>query len=135
MKLAVPTPRSFRDFYAFERHVKTCRAHRGLEMPPVWYQQPVFYFSNPGSIVGNDAEVFSPADSHELDYELELGLVIGPGGRDIPADDAWRHVSGFTIINDLSAARSSAPGNVGRAWPGKRQGLRDRRRSAIGHAG
>ncbi|HZK80134.1 MAG TPA: fumarylacetoacetate hydrolase family protein [Humisphaera sp.] len=72
-------------------------------MPPVWYQQPVFYFSNPGSIVGHDAEVFAPADSHELDYELELGLVVGRGGRDIPAEDAWRHVSGFTIINDLSA--------------------------------
>jgi len=103
MKLPLPIPRSFRDFYAFERHVKTCRAHRGLETPPIWYQQPVFYFSNPGSIVGNDAEIFAPAGSKELDYELELGLVIGRGGRDIPTEDAWRHVAGFTIINDFSA--------------------------------
>src|SRR2546423_2714080 len=33
----VPVPRSFRDFYAFEQHVKTCRAKRGLEMNPAWY--------------------------------------------------------------------------------------------------
>ncbi|HWE03377.1 MAG TPA: fumarylacetoacetate hydrolase family protein [Tepidisphaeraceae bacterium] len=103
MKLEVPAPRSFRDFYAFERHVKTCRAHRGLEMPPAWYEQPVFYFSNPGSIVGNESAVAAPADSCELDYELELGLVIGKGGRDIPMEDAWKHVAGFTVINDLSA--------------------------------
>ncbi len=47
---AMPAPfpvASLRDFYAFEQHVKTCRAHRGLDMVPQWYQVPVFYFSNP----------------------------------------------------------------------------------------
>ena len=43
---------SLRDFYAFEQHVKTCRAHRGLPMVPQWYEVPVFYFSNPVAIVG-----------------------------------------------------------------------------------
>ena len=52
---------SFRDFYAFEEHVKTARARRGLEMVPEWYELPVFYFSNPRSIVGHDAEVTAPA--------------------------------------------------------------------------
>src|SRR5437870_681699 len=33
----IPSPRAFRDFYAFEQHVKTCRAQRGLEMPLAWY--------------------------------------------------------------------------------------------------
>jgi fumarylacetoacetate (FAA) hydrolase len=103
MRLPVPTPRTFRDFYAFEQHVKTCRAHRGLEMPPVWYQQPVFYFSNPNSIVSDNHPVFAPAGSNELDYELELGLVIGTAGRDIEPAHAWRHVAGFTIVNDFSA--------------------------------
>src|SRR5437868_493785 len=41
----VPAPRSFRDFYAFEQHVKTCRQKRGLEMNPAWYRAPAFYFS------------------------------------------------------------------------------------------
>jgi len=99
----VVRPPAFRDFYAFEAHVKNARARRGLAMEPDWYEIPVFYFSNPGSLVGHDGEVFAPAGSQELDYELELGIVIGVGGRDIPADEAWKHVAGLTIINDLSA--------------------------------
>jgi fumarylacetoacetate (FAA) hydrolase len=96
-------PPSFRDFYAFEQHVKAARARRGLEMPPAWYEVPVFYFSNPTSLIGHEAEVYPPLGCAELDYELELGIVIGQGGRDIPAERAWEHVFGFTIINDLSA--------------------------------
>src|SRR5213080_392145 len=42
-------PPSFRDFYAFEQHVKTARARRGLDMVQAWYEIPVFYFSNPNS--------------------------------------------------------------------------------------
>ncbi len=99
----VVRPPAFRDFYAFEQHVRTARRRRGLEVPPAWYEVPVFYFSNPNSLVGHDAEVAAPAGSAELDYELELGIVIGHGGRDIPAERAWSHVAGFTIINDLSA--------------------------------
>jgi fumarylacetoacetate (FAA) hydrolase len=101
--MTLPNFRSFRDFYAFEQHVNTCRKRRGLEMPPAWYEEPVFYFSNHQSIVGNGVPVYAPANSVELDYELELGLVIGTAGRDIDPADAWRHVAGFTIINDFSA--------------------------------
>lgn len=100
----IPSPRTFRDFYAFEQHVKSARAKRGLEVPAAWYEQPVFYFSNPGSLVGHEQPVYAPAGSQELDYELELGVVIGKGGKDIPPTAAaWKHVAGFTIINDLSA--------------------------------
>jgi fumarylacetoacetate (FAA) hydrolase len=96
-------PPSFRDFYAFESHVKTARAKRGLEVPSAWYDVPVFYFSNHNALVGQDAPVYAPAGCQELDYELELGIVIGRGGRDIPPAKAWEHVAGFTIVNDLSA--------------------------------
>jgi fumarylacetoacetate (FAA) hydrolase len=99
----VMTPRSFRDFYAFESHVKTCRERRGLPMVPEWYQQPVFYFSNAGSLVGTETPVPAPQGCRELDYELELGVIIGRGGRNIAPENAWDHVAGFTIINDLSA--------------------------------
>jgi len=99
----IPRPPAFRDFYAFEQHVKTARARRGLEVPPAWYELPVFYFSNHNALVGHDAAVYAPAGSQELDYELELGVVIGHGGRDIPAERAWEHVFGFTIVNDFSA--------------------------------
>lgn len=99
----VVKPPAFRDFYAFEQHVKTARAKRGLEVPPAWYEIPVFYFSNHNALVGHEAEVFAPAGSAELDYELELGVVIGRGGRDLAPERAWEHVAGFTILNDCSA--------------------------------
>ena len=96
-------PPSFRDFYAFEQHVKTSRARRGLEMIQAWYEIPVFYFSNPSCLVGHDAEVCAPANASELDYELEIGIVIGNRGRNISPERAWNHVAGFTIVNDLTA--------------------------------
>jgi fumarylacetoacetate (FAA) hydrolase len=102
--MPLPPVASIRDFYAFEQHVRTCRAHRGLEMVPQWYQVPVFYFSNPVCVIGPDDAVWSPRDSTELDYELELACVIGSECRDVPADDrALDHVAGFTIMNDWSA--------------------------------
>ncbi len=95
---------SLRDFYAFEQHVKTCRAHRGLEMVPQWYRVPVFYFSNPLAIIGDGDPVWAPQGSSALDYELELACVIGTAARDLPTDEsAMECVAGFTIMNDWSA--------------------------------
>jgi fumarylacetoacetate (FAA) hydrolase len=99
----VPRPRAFRDFYAFEQHVKTCRAKRKLDMVPQWYEIPVFYFSNPGSLIGHEAPVAAPEGCAELDYELELAVIIGKAGKNIREQDAWDYVAGFTIVNDFSA--------------------------------
>ncbi len=86
-------PPSVRDFYAFEQHVKTARASRGLEVPAEWYEIPVFYFSNPAAIYGPEDEIPYPPGTQELDYELEVAAVIGGEGR----------IGGFTILNDWSA--------------------------------
>jgi fumarylacetoacetate (FAA) hydrolase len=86
-------PPSVRDFYAFEQHVKTARASRGLEVPEEWYELPVFYFSNPAAIYGPDDEILKPPDTNELDYELEVAAVIGAEGE----------IGGFTVMNDWSA--------------------------------
>lgn len=103
LPLGRPTA-SIRDFYAFEQHVKTARAHRGLAMPPAWYEIPAFYFSNPLAILGDGDEVWAPTGSSELDYELEIACVIDREASDLPADDrAFDYVAGFTIMNDWSA--------------------------------
>jgi fumarylacetoacetate (FAA) hydrolase len=86
-------PPSVRDFYAFEQHVKTARAGRGLDMPEEWYRIPVFYFSNPAAIYGPEAEIPYPEGTKELDYELEVAAVIGADGQ----------IGGFTVMNDWSA--------------------------------
>jgi fumarylacetoacetate (FAA) hydrolase len=86
-------PPSVRDFYAFEQHVKTARASRGLDMPREWYEIPVFYFSNPAAIYGPDEEVPYPEGTQELDYELEVAAIVGADER----------IGGFTVMNDWSA--------------------------------
>ena len=95
MRLLAPIPRppSVRDFYAFERHVRSARAQRGLEMAPEWYRLPVFYFSNPAAVSGPDDEVVFPPESSAWDYELEAAAVVGADGR----------IAGFTVMNDWSA--------------------------------
>jgi fumarylacetoacetate (FAA) hydrolase len=93
LRAPVLRPPSVRDFYAFEQHVKTARASRGLDMPAEWYELPVFYFSNPAAIYGPGDDIPYPSDSNELDYELELAAVIG----------ANQQIGGFTIMNDWSA--------------------------------
>ncbi len=101
--LSPVTPPSFRDFYAFEEHVKNARRRRGLDMVPEWYEAPVFYFSNTASFVGPDAPIKKPRDTSELDYELEIAVVIGKDGADIPVEEADSYIAGFTILNDWSA--------------------------------
>jgi fumarylacetoacetate (FAA) hydrolase len=102
--LPLPPIASIRDFYAFEQHVKTCRAHRGLEMVPQWYQVPVFYFSNPVCLIRDGETVTAPKGSAALDYELELAAVVGQVASDLPDDDtALDCLLGFTIMNDWSA--------------------------------
>jgi len=96
-------PSTFRDFYAFEQHVRTARARRGEDMNPAWYEIPVFYFSNPNCFIGDNDSVFAPAGSTELDYELEIGVVIGKRCRNVAPAQVWNYVAGFTIINDLTA--------------------------------
>jgi fumarylacetoacetate (FAA) hydrolase len=104
MNLPLPQVRSIRDFYAFEQHVKTCRAHRGLEMIEQWYKIPVFYFSNPASVIGHGDLVYPPTNSQELDFELEIAAIIGQRASNLPSDDSSMEcVAGFTIYNDWSA--------------------------------
>lgn len=99
----LPQPRSFRDFYAFEQHVKTARANRGLEMIPEWYEIPVFYFSNHLAIKGPDDDISKPSACECLDYELEIACVIGKKGKNIKTEEAESYIFGYCILNDWSA--------------------------------
>ncbi|MGD9899737.1 MAG: fumarylacetoacetate hydrolase family protein [Calditrichaceae bacterium] len=99
----VSNPPSFRDFYAFEQHVKTARALRKLRMIPEWYEFPVFYFSNPNAFLGHGQSLRKPEYTRELDYELEIACIIGRQGRDIQPENAADYIAGYSILNDWSA--------------------------------
>jgi fumarylacetoacetate (FAA) hydrolase len=93
LRAPVLHPPAVRDFMAFEQHVATVRGARGADVPPEWYEIPVFYFSNPAAIYGPGEDVPYPDGSAELDYELEVAAVIGADGA----------IGGFTVLNDWSA--------------------------------
>jgi acylpyruvate hydrolase len=65
-------------------------------------RQPVLFAKWPGSVVGPDATVAIPYPDAQVDYECEVAVVIGRGGRDIPVAAALDHVFGLTALNDLS---------------------------------
>ncbi|MGI5128973.1 fumarylacetoacetate hydrolase family protein [Pseudonocardia sp. CA-107938] len=99
----VPRPPSIRDFMAFEEHVVTASAAIGLTVDPLWYAQPVFYFTNPASLHGaHDPVAISPGSSL-FDYELEVAAVIGREGSDLSPEEAVEHIAGYTLFCDWSA--------------------------------
>jgi len=99
----LPNPVTFRDFVAFETHVKNATKRSGDTVAPEWYEMPIFYFSNPNAMRGSGEEVKRPAKCVRLDYELELACIIGKEGRNIKADEAEEYIFGYTILNDWSA--------------------------------
>jgi len=76
---------------------------RGEPMPDEWYDMPVYYKGNHQSIIGPGDPVAWPAFTEKFDYELELAVIIGRAGRNIPRERAAEHIAGFTIMNDFSA--------------------------------
>src|SRR5207248_11311865 len=96
-------PPSLRDFYAFERHVKTMWERRGGTVPEAWYRMPIFYFGNVSEIRGPGDPVCAPAGSEELDYELEIGALVDTPGIDLEPDRADEAIGGYFILNDWSA--------------------------------
>lgn len=99
----VPHPVSCRDGYAFRQHVESARRGRGLPMIPEFDEFPVFYFTNHLAIVG-PGEVFVMEKALErLDFELEVAIVTGKEGRNIPANKADDYIFGYMIMNDWSA--------------------------------
>jgi 2-keto-4-pentenoate hydratase/2-oxohepta-3-ene-1,7-dioic acid hydratase in catechol pathway len=68
---------------------------------------PIVFTKAPTSVVGPNADVQSTHDAHgTLDYEGELGVVIGIGGRGITKAKAFDHVFGYTVINDITARQA-----------------------------
>ncbi|MHA6618992.1 fumarylacetoacetate hydrolase family protein [Pseudonocardia sp. DLS-67] len=100
----IPRPPSVRDFLSFEEHLRNAvRALGRSEPPPVWFEQPVFYFSNPAAIVGPDEEIPISPGCAAFDYEVEVAAVVGRAGSDLTPAEAEGHIAGYTIFCDWSA--------------------------------
>jgi 2-keto-4-pentenoate hydratase/2-oxohepta-3-ene-1,7-dioic acid hydratase in catechol pathway len=102
-------PPSIRDFVAFEEHVEgIVRSVSGdATIAEQWYQAPTFYFTNPHTLSATGDEISAPSGSTALDFELEVGAVIGAvegsDGRNLTPEAAHDAIFGYLIFNDWSA--------------------------------
>ena len=101
--LAPVDPPSIRDFSVFEQHVEGIMLGMGNSIPESWYESPFCYFSNPGAVTGPGEEIPLPPGCRDLDFELEVAVVVGRAGRNIAPEAAADHIAGYTIFNDWSA--------------------------------
>lgn len=103
--LAPVQPTTVRDFSVFEQHIEGVikDANPDATVPPVWYQSPFCYFSNPHAVTGPGDAIPVPPGCRRLDFELEVAAVIGRSARDLAPTEAGEYIAGYTIFNDWSA--------------------------------
>ena len=99
LRSPVLRPPTVRDFMIYEEHA-TAQGTR--EQVEAWYRMPIFYFSSPLCIFGPDDQIPFPGAAERLDYELELGCIIGRAGSNVSEADGMSYVAGYTIFNDWS---------------------------------
>jgi 2-keto-4-pentenoate hydratase/2-oxohepta-3-ene-1,7-dioic acid hydratase in catechol pathway len=142
VRLLVPIhpPPQMRDCLCFELHMKQAfAAGRKLHamqsadpakalaeieksspvVPPVFYQQPIYYKANRFAVIGTDADVEWPTYSKFLDFELEFGVYIKKNAKNVPKEKARDYVFGYTIFNDMSARDVQVAEMEGRLGPCK----------------
>jgi 2-keto-4-pentenoate hydratase/2-oxohepta-3-ene-1,7-dioic acid hydratase in catechol pathway len=121
VRLAAPIPVPRRNVFClgwnYAEHSRESAAMRGKEakLPT----RPIFFTKATTSVTGPADSIPSHARlTGQLDWEVELAVVLGRGGADIPRSRALDHVFGYTIINDVSA-RDLQTGHGGQFFKGK----------------
>ena len=91
-----------RNYHAHAKELRESVFKDNAADPQAW---PIVFTKVPESVIGPGADVHLPAASisSQVDYEAELAVVIGRGGKNIARADAMKHVFGYTIVNDVTA--------------------------------
>ncbi|MEO0938761.1 MAG: fumarylacetoacetate hydrolase family protein [Pseudomonadota bacterium] len=118
-------PVQYRDCLVFEEHLLNSfkaaekMTGRSFDIPPVWYDQPIYYKGNRMSFIGDGQTIRWPGYARFLDIELELAIVIGKQGTDIKEAEAAPYIWGYTILNDVSARDAQMVEMAGQLGPAK----------------
>lgn len=96
-------PPVIRDSLTFNGHIKNFFGNVMKTIPTrEVYERPGYFKGTTSTIYGHDEVIPYPSFTEKLDYELEIGYIIGKPGRNLTPDNAWEHVFGITIFNDWS---------------------------------
>lgn len=115
-------PVQYRDCLVFEEHLFNCLRAFGQaepQLPPVWYDQPIYYKGNRLSFIGHGQDVIWPNYAEHLDIELEMAIVVGKKGVNIKPEEAEDYIFGYTILNDVSARDAQMKEMPGQLGPAK----------------
>jgi 2-keto-4-pentenoate hydratase/2-oxohepta-3-ene-1,7-dioic acid hydratase in catechol pathway len=112
-------PSGYRDYMSFEEHFSFGYRWQDKPVPDVMYELPISYCGNPLAFIGPGEDLPWPGYTARLDYELELGIVIGRPGRNLTPEEAIDHIAGLTILNDVSARDIQAREMTGGLGPSK----------------
>ncbi len=120
-------PTAYRDFMLFEQHaidaargfvkkylshllpvIEQYEAENNAVYPQLkpkqrWYDYPIYYLGNHLNFVSDGDKIHIPTYTQELDYELELGVIICKALKNAGSEEAERAIGGFTVFNDFSA--------------------------------
>jgi len=99
LRAPLPRPNSLRDFMLVEEHVRNSLG----DVPAEWYEIPVYWKGNPDTVLGPEATVPWPPYTEKLDFELEVGAIIGRRVWRASVAEAGAAIAGYTIFNDWSA--------------------------------
>jgi 2-keto-4-pentenoate hydratase/2-oxohepta-3-ene-1,7-dioic acid hydratase in catechol pathway len=106
VKLLAPIPRPGKVIALagnYSEHIKEAGLELGLSASPRQTTVPRPFLMPPTVVIGPDVQIPWPAYSKQVDYEIELAVVIGKTAKCIKPDDASDVVAGYTIANDVSA--------------------------------
>jgi 2-keto-4-pentenoate hydratase/2-oxohepta-3-ene-1,7-dioic acid hydratase in catechol pathway len=102
--IAALDPPVIRDSLTFPLHMKQYGERLGVGAPnPQLFKTPGYFKGSTGVVYGHDEEIPYPSFAQKLDYELELGFVVGGRGRNLTPEQAEDLLFGLTIFNDFSA--------------------------------
>src|SRR2546428_6298002 len=106
IQLAAPIPRPRKNImclgWNYAEHAKETAEMRGRQPTPP--EDPVFFTKAPTTVNGPyDNVIIDPSVSEQVDWEAELGVIIGKTGKNIREEDALSYVFGYTVLNDITA--------------------------------
>lgn len=99
LRSPLPRPNSMRDFMLVEEHVRNSLG----QIPDEWYEIPAYWKGNCDTVFGPEDTIPWPSYTDKLDYELEVGAVIGRPVFRVDGEEAAASIAGYTIFNDWSA--------------------------------
>ena len=100
VRLLAPVPQPLRNVFALGLNYAEHAAEGGHDAPDA----PIYFTKATTAVTGPDEPIIAdPSVSRKLDWEVELGVILGAGGRRISEADALDHVFGYTVIHDVSA--------------------------------